>query len=700
LPVALLLLTVSSLPAERLTERVEVIATEVPVHVTLKNGEPVRGLTVENFEVLDNGKRQPITAFEVHDLSLLVPREGEPLEVTAASLAARRHIMILFDFSFSRIGSLQRSREAAIEVMRERLAPSDLAGVATYSATQGAKLVLNFTSDRQQVEQAIRALGYTDGSRSVADPLALTFIEPSQMTASLPIVEGAATDPAQMAEDHLRLMQVTANKSDKRARQQQVTNLAKDFTTLARLLDAVPGRKDILYLSEGFANDLAFASQNDAEIAQMNQSRESGEIWNVDTAARFGDVSLQSDLNRMLESLRKADCVIHAIDIGGSGVVDSTEGGQLSRRSGGNQGLSLMASETGGSYTRNTNEFDGAMERVMQSTSVTYVLTIQPRDLARDGKFHKLKVRLKNAPKGARATHRPGYYAPTPYAEQGPNQRQLQIAGQLLAETAGGAIPTSALAVPFARPGGKALVPVVLEIDGQGLLRDNLGDVVTAQVFAYALDTDGKIRDLFTKTIGVDLNQAGETMRQTGIKFYGTFELEPGDYRLRLLVMNAQTGLSSLEIVDLSVPDGAPDAALVLPPLLPDPYGKWLLARQEAPADGVAPPFPFMLGEQPYLPAARAALQSGTAMPLYIVVHNLDLEGLSAVGILTAADGSTREIDLGALEPAATGVSSYAALAATLDTADVAPGDYELSVVVRQAGEALTSGSIPVSISR
>jgi VWFA-related protein len=694
---AALLLAATAVVAETLTEKVEVIATEVPVHVTFKNGEPVRGLTADNFELLDNGKRQTITSFEVHDVSIEVPAERTP-EATVASLSARRHIVFLFDFTFSQIGSLQRSRDAAIEVVRTQLRPTDLAGVATYSGTQGSKIVLNFTPDRAQVEQAIRALGVADGSRAIADPLALTFIEPNRMEAELPVTEGSATTRAGAAEEHLRVMQATANRADRNSRQQQVTAFAQDFMTLARLFDAVPGRKDVVYLSEGFSNDLAFASQSNAEIQQMNQSRESGEIWNIESGSRFGDASLQSDLNRMLDALKRAGCVIHAIDIGSAGAVD-TESGQLNRRAGGNQGLSLMAAETGGSYTRNTNELGDAMEQVMRSTSVTYVLTFQPQGLKRDGKYHKLKVKLKNAPKGARLTHRPGYYAPTPYASKSPQERQMQIAGQLLADYAGGAIDTSVLAVPFHRAGGKVLVPVVLEIDGKGLMRDQVGDTLTAQIFAYALDEQGRIRDLFTKTVGVDLAQARPVLEQTGVKFYGTFELEPGDYRLRLLVMNAQTGLSTLQIVGLSIP--APDTSrpAVLPPMFPDPYGKWLLARQGA-SPGTPPrPFPFVVGESPYLPAARPVLQSG-GTPLHILASNLDPTGLTANGTLRDASGAVHEVALGSLSAMATAMDGYYALSGTLDVSRIDPGEYDLSVTVRQGDAPVVSETIPVVVVR
>ena len=100
---------------------------------------------------------------------------------------------------------------------------------------------------------------------------------------------------------------------------------------------------------------------------------------------------------------------------------------------------------------------------MLERTGVTYVLTIQPDQLP-DGTYHTLKVETKGLPRGARVVHRPGYYAPKPYALRSPTERMLQTAGQVLAGAEGGLVRTSALVVPLpatAETGATADVPVV-----------------------------------------------------------------------------------------------------------------------------------------------------------------------------------------------------------------------------------------------
>ena len=44
---------------------------------------------------------------------------------------------------------------------------------------------------------------------------------------------------------------------------------------------------------------------------------QSGEIWNVDSEQRYGSTKTVTDVEKMLEEFRRADCVIQAVDIGG-----------------------------------------------------------------------------------------------------------------------------------------------------------------------------------------------------------------------------------------------------------------------------------------------------------------------------------------------------------------------------------------------
>ena len=64
-----------------LTEEVRVQLVNVEVHVTDRKGVPVRGLTLDDFELLHDGEVRPITHF-------LAVENGRPLEAGAGAEAA------------------------------------------------------------------------------------------------------------------------------------------------------------------------------------------------------------------------------------------------------------------------------------------------------------------------------------------------------------------------------------------------------------------------------------------------------------------------------------------------------------------------------------------------------------------------------------------------------------------------------------
>ena len=83
-----------------------------------------------------------------------------------------------------------------------------------------------------------------------------------------------------------------------------------------------------------------------------------------------------------------------------------------------------MANETGGELFKDANNLREPLDRVLERTSVTYLLTFERSDLKPDGGYHKLRVKAK-LPPGARLTHRTGYYAPRPFKELDPLEKNL-----------------------------------------------------------------------------------------------------------------------------------------------------------------------------------------------------------------------------------------------------------------------------------
>ncbi len=56
------------------------------------------------------------------------------------------------------------------------------------------------------------------------------------------------------------------------------------------------------------------------------------------------------------------------------------------------------------------------MQQMLRRTGVTHVLSFQPEEIGKPESFHRLRIEMKNQPRGTRVVHRPGWYAPEPYA--------------------------------------------------------------------------------------------------------------------------------------------------------------------------------------------------------------------------------------------------------------------------------------------
>jgi VWFA-related protein len=580
--------------------------------------------------------------------------------------------------------------------MVDGLDPSDLVGVAVYAGSKGAQLVLRFTADRRQVRAAIESLGAPQIQGRSNDPLQLVLVNDMFVNEDNRFLPGdiagqkrgeVQNGKVDAVASFLQTVMSESDKVERNVRQRQVTAMTRSVAELAHMLSSVEGRKHVVYFSEGFDSSLIQGTSDSTEQEKMNNASQFGEIWNVDSEQRYGSTKTVSDVEKMLEELRRADCVVQAVDIGGL-----KAGGNLgAQRTGGKDSLFMMAKATGGDFYENTNDLSGAMKDMLDRTSVTYVLTVQPEGLARDGAYHKVRVELKD-PKGMRVVHRPGYYAPRPYAERSAHEKLMAAAEAVVSGAESDDLRADVLAAPFRVDGaspvdaGTAYVPVVIEVDGPRLLGGAKSGTLPAEIYVYAMDSNGAIRDHVTQTVGLDLGKVAPALQQSGLKFFGHLDLPPGDYSLRVLVRNGQTGASALKTVAVQVPAFTQGPHVLLQPFFPEPAGKWLVVREATAKDDRQVAYPFMMGEQPFIPASLPVLAPGREAKLSLVGYNLGTGDLKVESKILAQDGrevGPAEVRLDARQPG--GPAAPDRLTATFRPSQLAPGEYLLLVSVKGA---------------
>jgi VWFA-related protein len=672
-------------------EATSVVVVEVPVSV-VRGDEPVRGLSAADFELYDGRKEQRITGFEVVDLAAAAAAGGAA--PTPATVAGRRHFLLLFDLTYSEPSAIVKARQAARKLVRESLQRTDLVAVATYSTAGGPKIVLGFTPDRRQAEYAIDTLGLPKLGERHPDPLGLLFAPATEGGGLQQPASGPRNEKDEAVTEALKDLARSESRSDRQVQANQVTAMTRSLADLAHLMGSVAGRKYVVYLSQGFDSSLVLGSTDEQAAAETHAAAASGELWTIDSEKRFGSTKTTGDLSRMLDEFRRADCAIESIDIGG--LTAGADAGV--QHAGGKDSLFMMANQTGGELFHNTNDLGAAMGSLLKRTSVTYILAFQPEGLPTDGKYHPLKVKLKND-RGLRVVYRPGYYAPRPYSQKSALERQVAAAGMVLGGSTGGRIATAVLAAPFPIAGQQAYVPVLIEIDGKGLLAGTK-DVAQTEVYAYALDEQGTIHDHFGQVLGIDLSKVRGVLEKGGVKFYGHLDLDPGRYVVRVLVRNGVNGEASVSAVPLSVPAFDKGEGTLLPPLVADGSNRWLILREGGGREKLRQvPFPFMNGEQPFLPAARPVVAAGGEASLVLMASGLGAGDLAVRGQVFGADGAARPGGEVALRGRAGAAQGLDHLLATFKPGSLPAGDYTLVVTLTDPAtrRELTS-SIPFAV--
>jgi len=587
---------------------INVHVVELPVSVLDSSGNPVRGLTSANFTLYDEKKKQQITSFDAVDFSA---SEAPASAIAPINPAARRSFVLLFDLGFTSPRSMSRAHEAAKRFVNESVGTRDLVAVATVDPDRGYRFITAFTTDRQLVASAIANPVTFHG----ADPLQIAnqtviweaprgYESPGQA----PVIEN--TGLGAVADQALRDVADSTKGQYEAAARQRIEREIESMGNLARALRMVPGRKQVVLLSEGFDAHLlqGFDARSSKEQTKLNTQIISGNQEKIDTDKIFGNSASMYLVQRMADSFRAADVVLHAIDVQGVRVQNNLDEGAIINSNG---GLFLVSRPTGGEVFQNSNDLHADFDRLLHQQEVVYVLGFHTADNA-PGTFHNVSVKLVNAPAGSRVVSPAGYY------ERGrvnSVERALTNAQIIVNDIPQTDLRVNILATPFPPSGGKpAQVPVIIDINGADLMRETGAVIGGADVFIYAFDAAGIVRDRLYDRVTLEVAKVGDRVRATGVRYYGTLMLPPGSYAVKALVRTGDPERGASEAVEkrgyaranINVPSEGQIA--ILPPIPIDEDGKWLLVRSNR---GDNAEYPFEYGGKTFGLTATADMSAG-----------------------------------------------------------------------------------------
>ena len=512
-----------SQPAPRFRTGVDLVVLDASVLDSERR--PVRGLTAEDFTVLENGRPQPIKTFsaiELPDVVEEVPvawmRDVQPDVSRNDTLSSRRIVVLVLDDATPMPAEeVPRVKTMARRVI-ERLGPEDLAAVVfAFNKKAGQE----FTTDRA------RLLAAVDKFNGGIDKQ---------------VIEGPFNpDPLQQT-----VVSVPFDQFNPKALQ-LYSSVVGTLRVLSEYLADLPERrKALIFASVGLPLDIEAAQPRLISLENMSG----------DAAAAAQ--SLFEGLEKAFEAAQRANVNIYSLDPGGlrapAGRYDVFAGtGELAASPGtlNRDFLYALSANTGGFTLTDTNEIDKAITQILRENASYYLLGYEPPNPRAEGRFRRVEVRV-NRP-GLTVRARSGYYEPSgkKAGKAAPGPPAMEKALSAIVPTADLAL--QATAAPFALGGrneaGVAIALAVRQSVPQSAER--VVDEVTARVNAY--DAGGKRRatDALTGRIVLRPGVSGEVV----FELLSRVDLEPGHYQLRIAADSSLAHKSGSVYCDVQVPD-------------------------------------------------------------------------------------------------------------------------------------------------
>jgi VWFA-related protein len=539
----------TSTPAQEISSRDEVTTFKVKVNLVLvravvrdAKGKAIGSLRKEDFELFDNKKPQTITQFVMETPGSKAAATQEKAEKDAESesgsslpppVAPDHYVAYVFDDIHLVFGDLARVRDAAERHMNT-LKPTDRAAIFTTSG-QGT---IDFTDDRAKLRGALQRLvprpvarettaGCPDVTFYMADLIQNQNDPQALQVATLDALHCMYNDDNRFMASAQATAQSTASQVLALGEQETRVTLSV-LKDMIRHIATMPGVRTVLLLSPGFlAPRMDFDYGEIIDYALRSQvvisALDARGLYVVDPA---GDISDPHPVPPQ---------------VAGQKVIYVTDAARAD-----DDVLADLAYGTGGSFVKNNNDLDAGLQRIAAEPEYWYVLGFTPQNLKLDGRFHAIKVIVKNPPK-LEVQARKGYYAPKHAAD--PNEEAKQeIEDALFSQEELHDLPVDLHTQFFKATDVDAKLAVLCHVDVDKMHFQHTGgrNANNLTIVSGLFDRNGKFITGNQKVLEMHLKD--DTLANklhSGITIRSSFDVKPGSYLVRLVVRDTEGQLAA-----------------------------------------------------------------------------------------------------------------------------------------------------------
>ncbi len=430
-------------PAAEPGPTIRATTTEVMLDVVVvdKHGKNVKNLKQGDFEVYEDGVKQPIASFRLAGTHEAQTQQAAASTAPGTSQTSRplRAVNLICIVFHNIDPTLRRSATEAIQEFLKNEVPPDTY-IGMFLLSDRLIPILSFTTDREKVEQmaanafTLRPVNFNEASVGVltANPnhaTISTVVTGSGATTSasttMTITGGEIANTVITGADVTNAPGASLQRGDQVTGDRDFANLTggraeDELNNLIKMLGGLPGRKTVLMVTTGtlttgdpdklqamtakaiasgvtlYPLDITGLTENStAGAANLKLNQVAGVSASQGMPAAVGSSNTTSpNLDTQKEQSRQGDTMMQGV---------SASDTQASLRA--------LAEGTGGFMIANTRDFKKQFSRIIDNVEAHYEVSYRPTSDKYDGSLRKIEVKLLGKAAEYRPESRNGYFA-------------------------------------------------------------------------------------------------------------------------------------------------------------------------------------------------------------------------------------------------------------------------------------------------
>ena len=357
----------------------------VDVVATDSKGQVISDLQADDLKILEDGKQQKISSFTFHPPGKTDAIASTPLPANVVTNAPAFHAsslnVMLLDTLNGDFGEQAYVKEQLLKYFSQAQLSHP---IALFAMERHLVMLHDFTTDAGALKAAVDK-----------------FKPPAR------VINGETATSRASA---------FTTFGDSHTNERDIATTLNQLNALAKTLSGYPGRKNLIWLSEGFPMNLFPDMTNKASSgfiphaksessnAGMGGGNQGGTISNGMEGTGQGNYKDYAFLiKKVSDALMNAQVAVYVVD---AGVVGKDE------RMASHDTMRDVADRTGGKAFIGTNNLTASMTSSVDDGSTYYTLEYYPNNKTWDGKFRTIQVNSSRP--GVKLRYRQGYYALDP----------------------------------------------------------------------------------------------------------------------------------------------------------------------------------------------------------------------------------------------------------------------------------------------